>query len=64
MIFEKKNYIQASGEFFTAVQSGGVFKDSKTFVDSVPKIPPEQIENLYKEEKAEHNFKLGAYNFI
>jgi alpha,alpha-trehalase len=61
MIFRKEDYIQVSGEIFTAVQSGGVFKDSKTFVDSIPKIDPEQIKNLYKEEKLKRNFNLKTF---
>ncbi len=61
MTLQKEDYIQVSGDFFTAVQSGGVFKDSKTFVDSVPKMNPEQILNLYKEEKLKRNFDLKTF---
>ena len=39
----KKNFIQASGELFTAVQSSSVLKDSKTFVDSIPRNEPKLI---------------------
>lgn len=61
MTYKKEDYIQVSGEIFTAVQSGGVFKDSKTFVDSIPKIPPEQIKKLYTEEKIERKFNIKTF---
>ena len=61
MAYRKEDYVQASGELFTAVQNGGVFKDSKTFVDSVPKMEPEQIIKLYNNEKSNADFNLKTF---
>ena len=59
MKLQKKDFIQLSGDLYTAVQSSGIFKDSKTFVDSIPKNDPEVINNLYKNEKIKQNFLRG-----
>jgi alpha,alpha-trehalase len=61
MNFKKEDYIQVSGDLYTAIQSSGVFKDSKTFVDSIPKIDPELIRELYKTEKDKQNFDLKSF---
>ena len=61
MILHKKDFIQLSGELYTAVQSSGIFKDSKTFVDSIPKNDPELISELYNNEKAKQNFNLKIF---
>ena len=57
----KKNFIQASGELFTAVQSSSVLKDSKTFVDSIPRNEPKLILELYRKEKSKTNFNLKTF---
>ena len=62
MILEKKDFIQLSGELYTAVQSSGIFKDSKTFVDSIPKDDPKLISKQYDTEKHKKSFDLK--NFI
>ena len=49
--YDPDNFIQLSGELFEEVQLSGVFKDSKTFVDSVPKSDPDEILEAYKELK-------------
>ncbi|MEJ2492775.1 MAG: trehalase family glycosidase [Ignavibacteriaceae bacterium] len=57
----KENYIQVSGRLFTAVQSSGTFKDSKTFVDSIPKNNPKLINELYKSERIKSSFNLKTF---
>jgi len=61
MVLSKKDFIQLSGELYTEVQSSGVFKDSKTFVDSIPKNDPKLIVELYGREKSKHNFDLKTF---
>jgi len=61
MISQKKDFIQLSGELYTAVQSSGIFRDSKTFVDSIPKNDPELITELFKNEKNKQNFNLKIF---
>ena len=61
MVLQKKDFIQLSGELYTTVQSSGIFKDSKTFVDSIPKNDPKLITELYGNEKAKHNFNLKIF---
>ena len=38
-------------ELFVAVQSARIFPDGKTFVDAVPKEPPERILAAYRREQ-------------
>jgi len=61
MNLKKEDYIQVSGELFTAVQSSGIFKDSKTFVDSIPKTEPELILDHYHSEKKKASFDLKKF---
>lgn len=61
MEFTKGKYIQLSGELFTDVQMSRIFSDSKVFVDSVPKINPEKIFEMYKKEKKSADFNLLAF---
>jgi len=61
MNLRKVDYIQVSGELYTAVQSSGVFKDSKTFVDSVPRNDPAMIMDLYRKEKPRQTFDLRTF---
>lgn len=57
-------YIQPNKEFpllFEAVQMARVFPDSKTFMDSVPKKPPEEIRaafNVMLERFVQENFEM------
>ncbi|MEJ2507713.1 MAG: trehalase family glycosidase, partial [Ignavibacteriaceae bacterium] len=61
MDLRKEHYIQVSGRLFTAVQSSGTFKDSKTFVDSIPKSNPKLINELYKSERIKSSFNLKTF---
>ena len=48
-------------QLFEAVQMSGVFSDSKTFADAVPKKPPEEIRAAFKvvlEQFVQENFEL------
>ncbi len=48
-------------QLFEAVQMSGVFSDSKTFADAVPKKPPEEIRAAFKivlEQFVRENFEL------
>jgi alpha,alpha-trehalase len=61
MNLNKEDYLQVSGDLYTAVQSSGIFKDSKTFVDSIPKNDPNIILDLYKKEKDKDSFDLKKF---
>src|SRR3990172_10360069 len=61
MNLRKEDFIQVSGELYTAVQSSGIFKDSKTFVDSIPKNEPKLITELYENEKTKRDFNLKGF---
>ncbi len=58
---QKSNFIQLSGELFKAVQLSGIFKDSKTFVDAVPKKSPEEILQKYNSQKGNSDFDLKEF---
>ena len=47
------------GELFIAVQSGHVFADSKTFVDSIPKSKPDTILKAYLRDRHDKDFDLA-----
>ena len=49
------------GDLFFAVQSGHVFADSKTFVDSIPKSDPAAILASYQRERQSEGFDLAAF---
>lgn len=49
------------GELFHDVQMSGVFDDSKTFVDCVPKETPAVILKVYQEQKDNDGFDLKAF---
>ena len=57
----KYNYIQLSGDLFKDVQLSGIFSDSKTFVDAVPKRDPKYIKSLYDSEKGLPDFDLKQF---
>ncbi|GAA4314627.1 alpha,alpha-trehalase TreF [Mucilaginibacter gynuensis] len=48
-------------ELFEAVQSSGIFPDSKTFTDCTPKRSPADIIKDYKAQKDKPGFKLKAF---
>ncbi|MFZ0456676.1 MAG: alpha,alpha-trehalase TreF [Ignavibacteriaceae bacterium] len=63
----KSKYIQLSGNLFKDVQLSGIFSDSKTFVDAVPKRNPAHIKALYDSVKGLPDFDLRQFvyaNFI
>jgi alpha,alpha-trehalase len=49
------------GQLFVDVQLNKVFPDSKTFVDCIPIISPEQIVTKYQQEKAKPGFNLKVF---
>ncbi len=48
-------------ELFVAVQRGGVFADSKTFVDCVPTAEPHAILSAYRAERGGRRFDLADF---
>lgn len=54
-------FIQLSGPLFEDVQQSGIFHDSKTFVDSIPKTDPAEIQKQYKKQKSNRHFNLKAF---
>ncbi len=52
---------QLLGDLFDEVQLSGLFPDSKTFVDCVPKLPPADLLALYETEKSKSGFDLNAF---
>ncbi|MET0330168.1 MAG: alpha,alpha-trehalase TreF [Dyella sp.] len=48
-------------ELFVAVQSAGVFDDSKSFVDCIPRHDPAEILRCYRAFKSEPGFVLKAF---
>ncbi|MEL6805501.1 MAG: hypothetical protein AAFO91_17165, partial [Bacteroidota bacterium] len=46
---------------FDAVQMAGLFPDSKTFVDYIPKRSPQELETAYQAQKDSSNFDLRAF---
>ena len=49
------------GELFEAIQSGGIFSDSKTFVDAVPRREPGLILQDYRDERGLPGFDLKSF---
>jgi alpha,alpha-trehalase len=56
-----EDYIQLSGNLFYDVQTGKIFTDSKTFVDSIPKFDTQKILSLYNDAKYENDFDLKKF---
>ncbi|GAB3962049.1 alpha,alpha-trehalase TreF [Spirosoma harenae] len=52
---------QLFGSLFHDVQLSRVFADSKTFVDCVPKLAPENLVALYEAEKSKPDFDLSTF---
>jgi len=55
------DYIQLSGLLFESVQRQGIFPDSKTFVDAIPKTAPEEIRVEYERQRHNSNFDLKSF---
>ena len=53
--------LQMEGPLFEAVQGAGIFKDSKTFVDSVPKDEPEEILAQFEQLRSQTDFDLKGF---
>ncbi|WP_290812539.1 alpha,alpha-trehalase TreF [Halovivax sp.] len=49
------------GELFDAVQRGGVFDDSKQFVDAVPTTSPDRIRRRFAARRDDAGFDLRAF---
>jgi len=49
------------GALFEAVQRGGTFDDSKTFVDSVPLTDPEEIRRRFEVRRDDSGFDLESF---
>lgn len=58
---QKKDYIQLSGALFEDIQLSRIFPDSKTFVDSIPRIPPHEIKKRYDNSKNKSDFDLEKF---
>jgi alpha,alpha-trehalase len=48
-------------ELFEAVQTSGIFEDSKTFVDALPKADPALILKSFRESDHDKGFELGSF---
>jgi alpha,alpha-trehalase len=49
------------GPLFHDVQMAGIFEDSKTFVDAVPRHSPARVRALYEESRQSSAFSLRAF---
>jgi len=54
-------FIESLGALYEAVQTRGIFTDSKYFVDCVPKYPAETIVAAYEKEKDNPSFDLPGF---
>jgi alpha,alpha-trehalase len=54
-------YIDSLAELFSAVQSSGIFPDSKYFVDCIPVGDPSLIVAAYQKEKNNPDFELKTF---
>lgn len=52
---------QLFGDLFDDVQLSGIFADSKTFVDCISKLPPNELLTRYETEKDNLGFDLSAF---
>lgn len=52
---------QLLGDLFDDVQLSGIFPDSKTFVDCIPKLPPTDLLALYEAQKDAPGFDLNSF---
>jgi alpha,alpha-trehalase len=49
------------GELFHDVQFSGMFSDSKTFVDAIPRRPPSELAALYNSARATPGFEIRRF---
>ncbi|AWX46096.1 Alpha,alpha-trehalase [Flagellimonas maritima] len=56
-----KEIVLYESQIFKDVQLAAIFKDSKTFVDLVPKIDISELESKYLQEKEKHDFDLKIF---
>lgn len=54
-------YVQLQGPVYEAIQHGGVFDDSKTFVDCIPENDPQTIIEIFEEERQRDDFDLQQF---
>ncbi len=54
-------YIQSLSPLYEAVQTSGIFPDSKFFVDCTPKVPIGAILESYRQASAKPDFHLGSF---
>ena len=59
--FFPKSPDQLFGQLFYDVQLSHIFTDSKTFVDSAPKLAPDELIALYELAKKQPDFDLEAF---
>lgn len=52
---------QLFGSLFTDIQTQQIFKDSKTFVDALPKADPQEILKAYQQQKESTGFDLKQF---
>ncbi len=57
----QKSPDEAYRQLFTDVQQRQVYKDGKTFVDMVPRVPPREILRRYRRERKESGFTLDGF---
>jgi len=55
------HFEEAFGALFHDVQMAGIFEDSKTFPDCLPKYPPTEILERYKRSKGHADFGLREF---
>ena len=60
-MFQKRTPDKIYAELFEAVQTGGIFEDSKTFVDALPKADPALILKSFRESDDDKGFELGSF---
>lgn len=56
-----QSYDEIYGDLFEAVQLAAIFPDSKTFVDGIPKMTPQQIVKNYQEQQTQDTFNLSSF---
>jgi len=56
-----ESFIQTRGPLFETVQSTGVFDDSKTFVDVVPRFSPDEIAKDFEARRNTPGFDLRSF---
>lgn len=60
-ISHKTDFLQEFGALFRDIQTSGIFSDSITFNDCIPKFPPGEILARYESEKGQPGFDLADF---